>query len=153
MPPLAEKSHTAAQMGTNFSSAHLPFLTAAYSLICNANFDLIIIRQSARGSQCVSPNEPLSLVYVFLGWRVHRLLALCAGDGRNYGNFDFRQPSGRRVLCRVDENPADKHWWAIHRSRAWVDRDAEIRKNHNPYAEQYVSRGYCPPELRKDIAK
>ena len=152
MPPLAEKSHTAAQTGTNFSSAHLPFLTA-YSLICNANFDLIIIRQSARGSQCVSPNEPLSLVYVFLGWRVHRLLALCAGDGRNYGNFDFRQPSGRRVLCRVDENPADKNWWAIHRSRAWVDRDAEIRKNHNPYAEQYVSRGYCPPELRKDIAK
>ena len=41
MPPLSEKSHTAAHTGTTFSSAHLSFLTAAYSLICGANFGLV----------------------------------------------------------------------------------------------------------------
>lgn len=36
--------------------------------------------------------------------------------------------------------------------RGWTEM-LRLEKNHNPYAEQYVSRGYCPPELRKDIAK
>ena len=45
MLPLSGKLHTAAHKGMIFSNALLSFLAAAYSLICNANFDLIIIRQ------------------------------------------------------------------------------------------------------------